>query len=147
MARSRVVEVVGLAEIQRKFKDGGVQLWGPPVKEALEAAGRLGVQAARGTAPKGQTLQLSSKLTYKLSRAMPPRWVVIKTDAVRQAPAGGRRSIGARWKYPYPYPRRLEFDPKSPHKDWLLKAIKSVQGGLNRILSDAARSIEQRWER
>lgn len=129
-----LTELRALIQADEMFKD--------IAQEALEDVGRLGVNAARAKAPRGETGQLAARLSYKVSKAA--RWVVIKTDAVAKAPAkkrGGKRSKG--WKYPYPYPRRLEFDSRSRHKDWLKHAIEPLMPRVEGILKKAA---ERRWD-
>lgn len=116
---------------------------------ALHEVGRIALSAASAGAPRGKTGELRAKLTYKVQAIPVPRYVVVKTNATHAAPTGRRRAnvSGRRWRYPYAYPRRLEFDPRSRHRDWLKRAIERSWSRIGRALDIAARGIESRWAR
>lgn len=134
MARtSYEVKVVGLREVQRKLRwETTLQ---EPYRETVEAAAAAAERSIRGTAPRGETGQLEAKLTHKISAAPIPRWAIVKTSATRTSKKYRR----------YSYPRRLEFDPHSKHKDWLLKGLLRAKGTIDHLMNDMARKVEQRW--
>ncbi len=145
------IEVRGLKELQKKLRFD--QTMQEPYRDMLEEAGAAAEGIIRGGAPHGATGQLAAKLTHRLQAIPVPRYVVIKTTAVARG-TKGQRKLGSRksrgghhWKYPYSYPKRLEFDPKSPHKDWLLGGLKRAAGRVNAVLNGFGRTVEKRWRR
>lgn len=141
MAGAIRVEIRGLKELQAKCR--GKPFVAEEAKKALVDIGQIGLAAARRFAPVGPTGKTRSMLSAKVNAGPTPRWAVIKTDAT----ATPRRPRARRGKtrYPYSYPKRLEFDPKSKHRDWLKRAIDSTRSGIDSALSAAARRIEARW--
>jgi hypothetical protein len=124
MARNREIEIVGLKELLAKLEPS--KLVEQPAQQAMEKVGQRLVQAVRSGAPQGESGQTRGKAFYKLS-SRPGKWLVVGTKAT----AKGKRGRA------YPYPRRLEFDPKSRHKDWLLHLTKGQARGIEQELKTA----------
>ena len=85
----------------------------------------------RTEAPKGMSLQTSTKgfarkFTSKKAGNMSGLMLGSKATATPKFPG----SRGGKTKYPYPYPRLLEYAPKSKYKGWLKKAGKRVSAAL-----------------
>lgn len=132
MAAQITVELSGIRELQAKVTANPV--YRAPAKRALSRIGEIGVQAARRHAPK-RSGALADSISYKVNGSPQPLWVVIKVAATRSS----------RKYRNYPYPRRLEFDPKSRHRDWLKRAIEGAFGQMNGALSQAGHEIETEW--
>lgn len=128
------LRVEGLRELQGKLR--GHDLFAAPYREALEESAQAAEDAIRSRAPV-DTGRLKARLTHRLQASPVPRYAVIKTTATRSS-AKYRR---------YSYPKRLEFDPKSRHRDWMLRGLMSVRGRVQSALSGAARKIESRFGR
>ena len=129
------IEIKGINRLRRNLD--GDALLAQPLRQALEVGAAAGQSAAAGRAPRGATGKLGAKLTHRVDKRPVPRYAVVKTTATRTS-AKYRR---------YSYPRRLEFDPKSRHKDWFLRAVLSVRPQVEQALRAAAGQIEQRWGR
>lgn len=122
------VTVQGLAELQRKL-DGKTLYW-QPVKDALNALGKMGASDAQRGAPK-LTGALGGGIRHKLNSNPRPLWVAVTTNVVSKT---GRR-----------YPWILEFDARYGHKNWLRTSIRRAQAAASGVLGDAVRKIEARW--
>jgi len=129
------VKVVGLRDLQRKARAD--VLFQPPFREGLEEAAKAAADIIRGGAPSGATGALRAKLTYKLQASPVPRYAVIKTTATRSSKNYRR----------YSYPKRLEFDPRSKHKDWMLKGLRKARGAVQHILDRTGAKIRGQWGR
>lgn len=127
------VRVEGLREVMAKLKAD--TLLAQPWSDAMRQAGEIGLSAGRAAAPRGETGQLAAMLTTKMQAKPIPRWTLVKTTATRSS---------AKYKR-YPYPKRIEYDPKSEHRLWLTNAIKGAMGRIQGVLSTAARQIETKW--
>ena len=142
----RVVEIRGLAELQAKCKDNS--LYERPGKRALQQIAKQAEGIVKRAAPRGPTGKTGGMVFSKVNNRVPgPRWAVVGTKATATPanPYTRSRRSGRRTKYPYAYPRRLEFDPKSRHKDWLLRAVQQARGAISGALSQAAKEIEAQW--
>ena len=138
----RVVEIKGLAELQAKCRDNS--LYERPGKRALQRIAKQAEGVVKRAAPRGQTGRTGGMVFSKVNNRVPgPRWAVVGTKAT--ATPNRPRARGGKTRYPYAYPRRLEFDPKSKHKDWLLRAVQAARGSISGALSQAAREIEAAW--
>lgn len=122
------IEVKGLEELARKL-DGKALYW-KPVKEALDALGKIAAGDAQRGAPR-RTGALAASLHHKLNAAPMPLWVAVRTNVVSKT---GRR-----------YPWILEFDAKYGHKNWLRNSIRRAQGMASSVIGDAVRQIEAKW--
>lgn len=129
------LRVHGLKEIQRKLR--AETLLHPAYRAAMEEAAQAALAEVRKTAPHGATGKLVSRLTYRVQKSDVPRYAVVKTTATRSSPKYRR----------YSYPRRLEFDPRSKHKDWMLKGLQRAKGKVQSILGDMAKKLESKWSR
>lgn len=129
------VRVEGLKELQKRLR--GNELYAEPLRQAFAAIGDLAVQVARGRAPVGKTGQLKAQIRAKVSPAPIPRYVVLKTTAVRRSR-----------KFPrgYPYPAIVEFSPRSKHRGWMRGVIDQIGGQINALLNRAADAIERHWK-
>ena len=142
----RVVEIRGLAELQATCKDNS--LYERPGKRALMKMAKAAEAVVRQRAPRGQTGQTAAKVFSRVNTRVPgPRWAVVGTKATATPanPYTRKGRAGARTRYPYSYPRKLEFDRKSKHKDWLLHAIEAARGRFSGFLAEAAKQIEADW--
>lgn len=136
MARAAfTLRVQGLKELQHKLKPE--ELLHEPYRDALDDAARTARDIIARGAPRGRSGNLTSKLTYRVQKGEVPRYAVVKTTATRSSKKYRR----------YSYPRRLEFDPKSRHKDWLLNGLLRAKGAVQSILGNMAREIAHRWSR
>lgn len=133
MAGNIAFRVEGLDTLLDKARPG--KLFEEAALESLHEIGKVGEASARQGAPRGKTGRTAARMSYKVSAR--PRWVVVKTDAA--APYKGGRPN------PYPYPRRLEFDPKSRHQNWLKSALDRARPRIQQIVSDTASRIERGW--
>jgi hypothetical protein len=124
------VTVSGAEELMAKLAP---ELYADELAEGMAELGARAVEVARSVAPVGETGRLRDRLQYRLSDQRPPRFVVVKTDA--RSPRG------------YPYPRRLEFERKSRHRNWLLKAMRGALEEFGTLLESVADRVERRWRR
>ena len=149
MAGDITIELSGLNKTIAKLAAN--ELYYRPIKVALKEIGTIALAVARSDAPEGKTGRLKGRLRSKVNTGPAPRYAVVKTDAAfrasRPRSRGGSGARGGKSWYPYPYSRRLEFDPKSPHRDWLKGAIDRARGRISSALSTAARVIESEWRR
>lgn len=107
----------------------------PPLREAYERIGEIGVQAGRSAAPV-KSGQLRASLTYRVMGKKVATAVSIRSTAKRTSPK--RRN--------YPYPKRLEYDKKSRHRLWLNRAIKGAWGRIVAELKLTEQQIEAKWK-
>jgi len=128
------VTIVGHKELMRKLRADNTLA--PPMRTAYEEIGKIGEAAGRSAAPSGSSGQLRAKLTHRVMGRAVATSVSIRTTATRSS---------ARYKR-YPYPKRLEYDPRSRRKGWLRGAIQGAWGRIQGVLSAAERGIEHRWQ-
>lgn len=158
--------ITGLNEIRQKLADPQNQLLARPWAEAMEQIGVIGQREATAGAPSksGQTV---AKMFHRTQSKPMPMWVAIGTKAVAQAPMSSRRFAkefsqskrlptkitrkreGKRgsWSYPYSYPARLNYDPKSRYFGWFTRAIERTIMAADGILDQAAKKIQDNWEK
>lgn len=133
------VNVDHLRQIVRKLKNPENELHGPEWRKAVEDAADAALSAAKSRAPRGATGQLYGQLQTKLDARPVPAWAIVKTTA--------RAKPSKKYRAGYAYPRRLEWDPRSRHKGWMLGAIKSIGGKVEGMLNMVADRINARWLR
>jgi hypothetical protein len=114
------------------------EVYGPPWKKMMETLGEVAENVAALEAPVGETGQTVARLYHKVQDKPVPLWVRVGTSA--------RRSSR---KYPrgYPYPKRINYDPRSPHRGWLERAGERAKRLIDPLLDRTAREIEARWGR
>ena len=126
------VEVQGMRELVARLNPD--KLLSRAIKKAMSEVGKEGRAQAKAIAPR-DTGRLAGSITYKLSRPLPltdiPRGVAVVVKAL--SPRG------------YYYPRRLEFDPRSRHRNWFMGAMESARGKFEGMLRSAASDIERRF--
>jgi hypothetical protein len=125
-AEKASIEVVGIKEFLRKLRTE--ELLGDDWRNAMRDIGEAGKRAAEAAAPTGATGDLRRSISYRVSGAVVPRYVVVKTTATH----GKKR---------YPYPRLLEFAPKYHHTDWLKGAMEAASSSISSALTRAAAQI------
>lgn len=125
------IQLVGLRRVLRATDPE--YLLGHPVREVLDEIASQGADRARSVGPRGETGQLTARITHRVSPADIPRWAVVKTDA--------------RSRRGYSYPRLLEFSGKHGHRDWLRKAVLSGSRGLRGAVNQLGRLLKERWRR
>lgn len=106
----------------------------PPMYDAYNRIGQIGVEAGRAAAPVASG-RLRSSLKHRVLGTNVASAVTIRTTATRSSARRKR----------YPYPKRLEYDPKSRHKGWLSNAIKANWGRIEVVLRMTERLIEARF--
>ena len=126
------VEVQGLRELVARLNPD--RLLSRAIKKAMSEVGKEGRAQAKAIAPR-RTGRLAGSITYKLSRPLP----------LTDIPRGVAVVIKARNPRGYAYPRRLEFDPRSRHRNWFLGAMEAARGKFEGLLRSAARDIERRF--
>lgn len=127
------IKVEGHRELMRKLR-ADVTL-APPLAGTYERIGQIAQAAGRAAAPRGPSGNTSGKLGYRVGGRAVATSVTIRTTATRSS---------ARYRR-YPYPKRLEYDPKSRHRLWLTNAIKGAWGRIQGELRRAEREIQSRW--
>lgn len=99
----------------------------------------------RGAAPVGRSKGTSAKAFAHKFRAKRSdnAGLMIGSRAAFTPKAPGAR--GKRYKVPYPYPRLLEYSPKSQYRGWLKRAGRRIAAALRpelrRALSDLRRGV------
>lgn len=160
------VEVPKLEQFQRRVKRIESDVIAPPWREGMEAIGVVGQNLAIRAAPIGPSGRTIAKMYHRVQRRAFPLWVKVATNAVAPAPKGRKKvlerqrgskkmvlrfpimhnkSTGRSWRYPYPYPRRLNFDPKSKRKGWFDKAMKETKQAAGGVMDATAKKIEAAW--
>lgn len=130
------VRLVGLRELRRKVDNAEELLLAEPWRDAMRELGQLGAGRARAEAPVGLSGRTRSMVYHHEQRRPMPLWSRVGTRA---------RAVSRNYPRGYPYPRRTNFDMRSPHFGWLTRAIESVYRLAGPILDRAARQIEKRW--
>ncbi len=136
------IKLLGLNRLMKKTAGNAEQR--SALKTLLVDIGQVALAAARQKAPHGRTDQLAEKLQYKVNPGPDPRWVVIKTDAMATPKRPGARGT-TRTKYPYSYPKLIEFSPKHGHREWLRTAVRGARTKIYPLLKKAGLAIEDRW--
>lgn len=119
------------------------ELYWPQAKATLDEIGRLGVEALKKSAPSGRTHQLRDRITYKVNDIPKPLWVVFKTDATATPKNPGAR--GGKTKYPFSYPKNLEFSKRSLHQHWMRDGIRATRSRFRSAINKCAARIEADW--
>jgi hypothetical protein len=81
----------------------------------------------------------------KVDKSEIPRWIVVGTKATATPRRPGAR--GGKSKYPYAYPRYLEFAPRSRHRGWLYRIVQRNKGTIASELRTTERQIQAGWGR
>lgn len=127
------VTVEGHRDLMRKLR-ADVTL-APPMRGTYERIGQIGQGAGRAAAPVGPSGNTRSLLTYRVMGKKIATAVSIRTTATRSS---------ARYRR-YPYPKRLNYDARSKHRQWLDKAIKGAWGRIASELRRAEHEIQSRF--
>lgn len=132
------VEVKGRDQLLRKVKNVEPEVIAPAWKEGMEAIGVVGQNLAIRAAPLGPSGRTISMMYHRVQQKPIPLWVRVGTKAKRTSK-----------KYPrgYAYPRRLNYDPKSPIKGWFDRAMDQTKQTARAVLDRAAKKMEQNWRR
>jgi hypothetical protein len=132
------IEVDGAAHGLRKLRRPDNEAYGAPWKKMMETLGEVAENVAALEAPVGDTGQTVARLYHKVQDKPVPLWVRIGTTARRTSR-----------KYPrgYPYPKRINYDPRSPHRGWMQRAGERAKRLIGPLLDRTAREIEARWGR
>lgn len=111
----------------------GNELYAEPWRDAMDAIGKLARDFGIVRAPvrSGATV---NRMAYRIQQKPVPLWARVQTTA---------RNPRNR----YPYPKRLEYDPRSRHFGWLRGAVQTSRGAWAGILGRAMGAIEARWGR
>jgi hypothetical protein len=145
------VEVFGLERLRKKLAPETYEgeLLAEPWRAAMEGIGviaqNLAIQAAPiGSGRKaGRTVAL---MFHKVQAKPMPMWVRIGTTAAAAEPRGERSRVRrGKWRYPYSYPARLNYDPASPIRGWFDQAMKKAVYAAQEVLEVAAKKIEDNW--
>ncbi len=118
-------------------------LYWPQAKTALNEIGRIGVDGLKRAAPAGRTHQLRDRITFKVNDIPKPLWVVFKTDATATPRNPGAR--GGKTKYPFSYPKKLEFSKRSPHQHWMRDGVRAARPRFRSAINKCAAAIEANW--
>ena len=120
-----------LKDIKRKLDED--HLLAEPLRTFLRDVGELAESFAIAHAPM-RTGLLINKMMFKVQRKPLPLYVVIKTTARNP-------------RNQYRYPRRLEYDKRSRHYGWFLKAITASTQSWAALMDRAAKGVEEQWAR
>lgn len=134
-----------LKEVSAKLEPA--KLYYPQGKAMLQDIGRIGIQALRQAAPVGpgpKGGRLKSRLSFMVNSSPKPMWVTFRDDAKAEAPQG-LGSRGGKAKYPFAYPRQVEYSPSSPHHRWFKKALQSSRPKMRSALDKMAQAVEASW--
>ena len=135
------IQFKNLKEISAKLDPK--ELYWPQGKAALHEIGKIGLDSLKRAAPVGQTKQLRDRLTYKVNDIPKPLWVVFKTDATATPRNPGGR--GGKTKYPFGYPKRLEYSKKSPHQHWMRDGVRAARPRFRSAINKCAAAIKANW--
>lgn len=138
-----MIQFKNIKEVSAKLEPSA--LYWPQAKATLDEIGRIGLDVLRSRAPKGQTGQLSNRLSYKVNDIPKPLWVVFKTDATATPEHPGVR--GGKTKYPFSYPKALEHNKKSPHYHWMKNGITAARPRFRGAINKCAAAIEANWSK
>ena len=132
----------GLDNVKRHLTQ---DLYEKPWAAGMQRLGAAGLAFARAGAPV-KTGELKASIRYRVQKRALPLWVAV--DVTAKHARGGLTKRGRVSRAKYSYPRRLEFDPRSKHKGWLLgQAKRALAGKANDVLQQVAREIESIWKR
>jgi hypothetical protein len=142
MASKIEVEVVGLRELIDKVRTDR-PFYAPALQSGLAGMGKTLEALVRSRGPnRGGRLRGAA---FSKTSKLPGKWLVVGTKAAAGKSGRSRatKATGRRTRYPYPYPRRLEFDRKSRHRDWLKKLID--KGTVQREMNGVAAAVKKAW--
>lgn len=128
------VKLDGLDALRRKLE--GQEMLAKPLRDGMNEAARVARDAIRAGAPRGKTGQLQAKLSYSVQQRPIPSWAKVTSKARRRS---------ARYPSGYSYGGRLAFDPRSRHRDWMLRGFESAAGRIQAVVNRIGDAIEQRW--
>ena len=121
------VDMIGLAELRRLMT--GNELYAGPWRSGMtRLASQAGLSAQHG-APVA-TGKLQGSIRAAVQNRPFPLWAAVRVRARRRG---------------YPYPRLLEFSPKHQHREWFLRALRTVWAGADTVLNDIGAQIARKW--
>ena len=104
------------------------------MRDTYERIGQIGEAAGRAAAPVASG-QLRTSVTHRVMGKKIATAVSIRTTATRSSPKRRR----------YPYPKRLEYDRASRHRQWLTRAVRGSWGRIQAELRRAEQQIQSRF--
>jgi hypothetical protein len=134
------VEVKGRDQLLRKVKNIEADVIAPPWREAMEGIGIIGQAAAVRAAPLGSQPgagRTISMMYHRVQQKPLPMWVKVATKAKR---------VSRKYPRGYAYPRKLNYDPRSPIKGWFDKAMGQTRAAAVKVLDVAAKKMEKAWK-
>lgn len=132
------VEVKGFKQM-RKLLTPPSNLYGEPVREAMEEIAEFGESAAISLAPRGFSGQTIARMSRKVQRKPVPLWAVVKTTAKRDG---------------FAYPRVVNYSPYAQsryrtgvnrNRYWFDNAMNRARSVMGRILEKAGEEMARRW--
>jgi hypothetical protein len=132
------LKIDGLAKLKKNTTEELLVL---PWATAMRNMAEEGLRAAKAAAPVGPSYtghvggNTLGKLRTRVQARPLPLWARIETTAVRAWSGHGN----------YSYAKRVEWDPKLRHVDWLKNAVISVKDHFEGELRSASKLIESDW--
>ena len=128
MAGSAEIKIEGIEALTRNLTP---DLYREPVKAGLKVLGQMGKAHARSVAPVASG-RLQKSIGFR-----------VKTKS--KEAMGVSIRVGAKAADGYPYPKRIEYDPRSRHKGWLEASVTQTAKAAPAVLADVASAIEENW--
>lgn len=117
-----------------KFKNDADPLLGEPWREMLADVGEKAQHIAESGAPR-RSGKLAGSIRNRVAKSARPKWVKVEVTATRSS----RRSKR------YPYPRRLEYDPRSSRKGWFTKPLEHATPEFQSEMDRFGGKVRSRW--
>ena len=126
------------------------ELYWPQAKNTLKSIGLAGAIRLRADAPSRSHAflgrgRIRDTISYKVNSIPRPLWVVFKVGATATPKNPGAR--GGKTKYPFSYPKRLEYEKKNPHYQWAHESLKKSRSSFRAAINNCAKAIEDSWSK
>jgi hypothetical protein len=123
-----------LQTFMAKFKNDAEPLMGAPWREMLEDVGQDAEGIAKSDAPRASG-KLASSIRSRVAKSVRPKWVKVEETATRSS---------RRYKR-YPYPRRLEYDPRRGHQGWFTRPLERATPTFEGKMRRFGGKVRERW--
>jgi hypothetical protein len=123
-----------LQKFLAKFKNDAEPLIGQPWRDMLEDVAQDAEEIAKSNAPRASG-KLASSIRSRVAKSVRPKWVKVEESATRSS---------RRYKR-YPYPRRLEYDPRRGHQGWFTRPLEHATPTFESKMQRFGGKVRERW--
>ncbi len=133
-------DIQGIDKLLAKLSKSA-QVYAEPWRRALTTLTEETEQAERQAAPHNRG-ELEARMTHRLDARAVPEWGIVSNDAASKRGYRYGFALNASDRYHY----RSGVRAGEPTKGWFTKAFQRMRQRVEKLLGEAAKEIESRWQ-